>query len=189
MEIGTIRKAIDIGYLGKNTYIWSACVDCGKERWVKLLRNNPQNLRCKGCAGKGKLHYGWKGGRIIDKDGYVRIWLHPSDFFYPMANNQGYALEQRLVIAKKLGRCLQAWELIHHKDGIRSRNTDDNLEMTTKGNHIREHSKGYRDGYQKGLVDGRTKQVEELKDEIKEQTKLIRLLQWQLRESTKQEVK
>jgi flagellar biosynthesis/type III secretory pathway protein FliH len=41
--------------------------------------------------------------------------------------------------------------------------------------HIQSHNKGYSEGYRKGLKDGRAKQIEELKQEIK-------LLQWQLKE-------
>ena len=33
-EIGEIRKAREIGEIGTNKYIWQACADCGKERWV-----------------------------------------------------------------------------------------------------------------------------------------------------------
>lgn len=36
-----------------------------------------------------------------------------------------------------------------------------------QGSHAVEHNKGYRDGYQKGLFDGRNRQIEELKQENK----------------------
>ena len=83
-----------------------------------------------------------------------------------MANKLGYVLEHRLIIAKSLGRCLQGWEFVHHKNGIRDDNCRENLELVTNGSHFIEHSKGYRDGYIKGLRDGRDKRIQELKAEI-----------------------
>lgn len=31
-------------------YVWAACVDCGKERWVLLKHGHPSNPRCPSCA-------------------------------------------------------------------------------------------------------------------------------------------
>ena len=153
---------------------WCACLDCGKERWVELRNGIPRAHRCHRCTAKLNKHTwtrgegtpAWKGGRIIDADGYIKLWLSQDDFFYPMANNKGYVLEHRLVMAKHLGRCLQGWEKVHHKDGIKDHNEYSNLELTTLGSHTIEHSKGYRDGYQQGLRDGRLKQITNLREEI-----------------------
>jgi len=203
-EPGEIRKAREVGKrgTGRNKYIWIPCMDCGKERWVRIEKGLPKFTRCQKCAmaspeykmkiseaQKGDKHHNWKGGRRKDSGGYISILLRPKDFFYPMVDNHGYVPEHRLVMAKKLGRCLASWEIVHHK-GIRfkdirnkSDNLEDNLELTTRGNHAIEHSKGYRDGYQKGLIDGKDKQIQVLKELIETQTKQIRLLQWQINES------
>jgi len=177
----------------RRRHIWVACVDCGKERWVLLRHGKPAQL-CLSCNGKrqqrinstklhpiGSANPNWKGGRNILANGYILVKLFPSDLFYPMATKQGYVREHRLVMARKLGRCLQPWELVHHK-GIRhigienkSDNLEDNLKLATSGSHIREHSKGYRDGYRQGYQDGQLKAIRELKQEIK-------LLQWQIKE-------
>jgi len=182
LKIGEIRK-------DKNhrEYIWLACKVCGKERWVSPCKINRPNYTglCNDCNRhlmRGENSPTWKGGRCKTTNGHIMVKLCQDDFFYPMANKAGYVLEHRLVMAKHLGRCLQPWEIVHHK-GIRhigienkSDNLMDNLELTISGSHSLAHSKGYRDGYRKGLVDGRTKQIEELKQEI-------RLLQWQIKES------
>ena len=174
--------------------IWQACANCGKERWVILLKFKtgwmPHNPCCGSCSRKlmphshGPKHHNWKGGRYLTGDGYVHVYVSKDDFFYPMADKKGYVFEHRLVMAKHLGRCLQSWELVHHKGkryiGIENRqdNLKDNLEMTLKGQHIRDHQKGYRDGYREGYQDAQNSKMKELLEHIK-------LLEWQIRESSK----
>ncbi len=187
-ELGEVKRAKEIDKGGHAQYIWHACVECGKERWVSFVKGKPHSSRCRTCGDRGKLLCGnknpfWKGGRIVTDVGYIKIKLQPDDFFYPMTNQNGYVSEHRLVMAKHLGRCLQSWEDVHHK-GVRfigfenkSDNKIDNLELTTRGSHIREHSKGYRSGYQDGYQDGSSKQVDELRKEV-------RLLRWELRQKT-----
>ena len=94
------------------------CIDCGKERWVQFIRGKPVSQRCYICQGKanrGANHPTWKGGKTHDKAGYIYILLQPDDFFYSMVNKGNYVREHRLVVAKALGRCLQRWEIVHHK--------------------------------------------------------------------------
>lgn len=94
--------------------------------------------------------------------------LQPDDFFYPMVGKGRYVMEHRLVMAKRLQRSLQPWEIVHHKNGVKDDNRLENLELTTKGDHITGHSKGYRDGHRKGFEDGRNKRIEELKRQIEQ---------------------
>jgi len=182
-EIGEIRKSKELGYKGRSKYIWSACEICGREQWIFLVKGQPISKRCRSCACKGEDNHCWKGGRIRTSSGYIIIRLSPNDFFYPMADAQGYVREHRLVVAKHLGRCLQSWEIVHHKNGVKTDNRIENLELAgSLGEHIREHSRGYKAGYAKGLVEGRNKQIQELKDQNEELLKQVRLLLWKVKE-------
>lgn len=151
-EIGEIRRGCETGHNRKERYIWAACEICGKERWTILSHNKPHNKRCISCAKKGiphseetkqKMHLvtgektnNWKGGRVIDRGGYLQLKLYPNDFFYPMARKQGYVLEHRLVVAKSLGRNLHRWELVHHKNHIKTDNRLDNLQLVGTDKHL-----------------------------------------------------
>ena len=114
-KIGDIKKS------GCHKFIWVACLDCQKERWVVLRKGQPQSARCRNCSPKhrpptfGERSPRFKTGFKIDKNGYKCVRIYPDNFFYPMAPKNGYVREHRLVVAKALGRCLHAWELVHHK--------------------------------------------------------------------------
>lgn len=65
----------------------------------------------------------WKGGKIIDKRGYISIKI-PN---HPFARSNGYVFEHRLVMEKHLGRYLKKTEHIHHIDRNRANNKLENL--------------------------------------------------------------
>ncbi len=132
-RIGDIKK----GSKNKPRLIWRACIDCGKERWVRMLHGKPERPLCLSCSKRGERSYHWKGGRFTLRTGYVLVQLNPKDFFFSMADNRGYVYEHRLVVAKSLGRCLQSWEIVHHKEGHAK---DDNrypetLQLVTDDRH------------------------------------------------------
>jgi hypothetical protein len=123
-----------------------ACIDCGIIRKVQIIKGKPVSKRCRRCNAKriakeARRHPEWrpgrpqKLGRIFLQRGYRLIKLEQDDFFYPMTNNRGFVRENRLVIAQHLGRNLHQWEVVHHKNGIKTDNRIENLELNTIDSH------------------------------------------------------
>lgn len=139
-EIGDMTTGRKIGKGSGNKYVWSVCIDCGKGRWVKPYKNNVTPIRCHHCECKSR--YGinnpqWKGGGYKHPNGYITIWIDPKSPFYEMRMTswRNYVLEHRLVMAQHLGRCLESWEIVHHKNHIRDDNRIENLELLEISDH------------------------------------------------------
>lgn len=77
----------------------------------------------------------WKGGVAHNVEGYKLILMKG----HPFCNISGYVFEHRLVMEKHLGRYLRRDEIVHHINGIKTDNRPENLEVMTRGEHIREH--------------------------------------------------
>lgn len=69
---------------------------------------------------KGSKHHCWKGGRHKNSNGYISILVEGKKF-----------LEHRVIMEKFLGRKLDKFETIHHKNGIKDDNRIENLELWT----------------------------------------------------------
>jgi hypothetical protein len=57
------------------------------------------------------------------------------------ANNRGYVLRYRYVMERKLGRPLLPNELVHHKNGDKTDDREENLEIVERGSHTSHHWK------------------------------------------------
>jgi hypothetical protein len=89
---------------------------------------SPQARKASIKARKGKRSPAWKGGRHIDGGGYVMVY-RPD---HKNATKKGYIGEHRLIMSDHLGRPLNKFENVHHKNGKRDDNRIENLELWNK---------------------------------------------------------
>lgn len=81
----------------------------------------------------GASHPQWKGGRALEKHGYVTLWMP----LHPDANSQGRCWEHRVVWEVEHARFLREGEVVHHEDEHPRHNWPSNLEMfATNGEHL-----------------------------------------------------
>jgi len=95
-----------------------------------MLGKKPsQSHRSKiGEANRANKNGNWKGGRNIDRNGYVRIRIATGV----------YVLEHRHMIEKKIGRELEPQEVVHHIDCNRQNNKITNLMLLKNQKEHRE---------------------------------------------------
>lgn len=74
-------------------------------------------------------HYNWKGGRYLDKRGYIYIRI----------SSRKYMQEHRYVMEQHLGRPLGRSECVHHINGNKTDNNLSNLELTDWSKHTKHH--------------------------------------------------
>ena len=99
-----------------------------------------KNWSNKKWARHGPEHSQWKGGRSIDAKGYIKLNINLIEpKFQCMCDSSGWVLEHRYLVAKHLGRPLTRKDLVHHIDHNHTNNSIENLELTTRGEHMRLH--------------------------------------------------
>jgi hypothetical protein len=90
------------------------------------LASKRKDVKWSDSLPSGEDSANYNGGKYIDDKGYVRVLKtdHPR-------NIRGYAYEHRLVVEEYLGRYLEPWETVHHKNGNRQDIRIENLELYT----------------------------------------------------------
>lgn len=114
------------------------CLECEKEfnAYPADIKRGKAKYCSKSCANIGKNNPNWKRGFSIDGEGYKRIYK-PN---YPKAVCNRIK-EHIFIMEKCIGRCLINNEVVHHKNGNRTDNRLENLELMTKSSHFSLHMK------------------------------------------------
>lgn len=112
----------------------------------------------------GKMAANWRGGHRKLKTGY--IYIYKPD--HPNATKEGYVMEHRLVLEKKLGRYLKPSEIAHHINGIKDDNRPENISLTIKGEHTKNH---FLDSFKTRELEKRVLELEQENSLLKSQLK------------------
>lgn len=107
-----------------------------------LGTHEPCSVACQHSTYRGAGNPKWRGGQTIDKDGYVLEYA-PA---HPNANRHGYVRQHRLVVERRLGRYLDADEVVHHDNGAKDDNHDENLVLLPSGGAHRTEHGDWQDG-------------------------------------------
>lgn len=109
---------------------WNCQCECGKVKPVSIYSLRVGHTKSCGCLAselqsekmrglRGSKGYRWNGGKSLKVQGYVVFNTGPNKNKF----------EHRVIMASHLGRDLLPDETVHHKNGIKTDNRIENLEL------------------------------------------------------------
>lgn len=97
------------------------------------IENCPGGVQAKGLCGKHYQRLNNSGttddpgkSKWMTYQGYVKVYAPESPY---VVDKYGSILEHRLVISEHVGRALKSYETVHHKNGVKTDNRLENLEL------------------------------------------------------------
>ena len=121
------HQCLGVAYRGENNPMF------GKQITTEQQEKRKRTLAANGTLLSGERHRSWKGGVIKRPDGYRAIRTSQ------MNGGSAYTLEHRAVVERHLGRQLSPEEIVHHKNGDKTDNRLENLEVLSRADHNRVH--------------------------------------------------
>src|SRR5690606_823361 len=127
---GTGYNSCEPNTIGGATMVTVTCEHCNRDFRVKPGRVR-RGVRFCSMECRRAAQY---TGRFVRSDGYVAVRV-----------GNDYVLEHRAVMERHLGRALERYEHVHHRNGDKADNRLENLEVLTVSAHAAHHHPG-RDG-------------------------------------------
>jgi len=124
------------------------CLCCGEKLERKInkhgriedlcafIKRKLCSYKCTGKYMSGDNHYNWRGGKRVDKNGYIYILVGKH---HHLSDPYGYALEHRIVAEEYFGKKLKPKEVVHHKNEDKHDNRGENLEILFIADHFKYH--------------------------------------------------
>lgn len=113
----------------------------------KIAKYGPEAAGRNMSGRHGKHARGPRNGRfnhgvLRSSQGYVLVRVAKSHHraFGPPGLVGAYAYEHDLIAEKMIGRPLTKEETVHHRNGVRDDNREENLEVKTRSDHATEHA-------------------------------------------------
>lgn len=120
----------------KITQIVIKCDNCGKEFNRHKCHINENNFCSMSCRDEWKK----ENYNIKNHPAYNGGTYHaPSGYIYLRQPDGTYKAEHRIVAEEMLGRELNETEVVHHIDGNKQNNSEDNLTVMTREEHAKLH--------------------------------------------------
>lgn len=122
------------------------CETCAKEFSIAVVdlqrgRGRFCSRQCSGAAHRSANNPNWHGGRYRATNGYIYVYAPD----HPYATQDGYVMEHRRVVERRIGRFLLPEEEVHHRNAVRDDNRDENLELMPNKSAHRTHHGEFRD--------------------------------------------
>lgn len=97
---------------------------------------------------RGASHPRWNNDKIVSSHGYVRLRVGPG---HPHADPNGYAYEHLLVWIAAGNDAPGHGQVLHHINGNKLDNRVENLTITSRPEHAREHHRMVPDSVVRGI--------------------------------------
>ena len=132
-------RLLVLGFDGiiNNFAMWLCECECGNKITVRGASLRNKNTQSCGCLQKeqgakmGSGNHMWKGGVYLDSKGYVLVLDRTGDLKHL----------HRIIVKQVLGRKLKRNEMVHHINGIKNDNRNDNLLICDNSYHRYLHEK------------------------------------------------